>query len=127
MDFKPFLHLMVVKLATFWLYSLGGFIFSEISQKICQKISATQVKNSKADMFIIVSPLPVIMEYFVLPKSSCIKWEIGNLDTSMFFEISQCVLKILYDKASKIKNLMCPFSKLSFMRYFYLSYLTVSV
>ena len=68
---------------TGWLY------FLKISQKFYQKISTTNVKNSKADMLIFVSPLPVIMAYFVLPKSSCIEWEIGNLDTFMFLEISQ--------------------------------------
>ena len=54
-------------------------------------------------MFIFVSPLPVIMAYFVLPKSSCIEWKIGNFHTFLLLQISQYVLKILYDKASKIK------------------------
>ena len=43
-------------------------------------------------------PLTVIMTYFVIPKSGCIKWEIGNMDTFMIFgNLLMCFGKSLSD------------------------------
>ena len=65
---------------------------------------------------------------FVLPKSSCIGWEIGNLDTILIFRIlSMCFGKFFVTNLAKPKICYVLVLMLSFIRCFHLQYLTVSV
>ena len=106
---------------TFRHRSLGGFDFLKITQTCCQKISETKVNKCKSRCVHFCFPLPVIMRYFVLPKSSCIEWEYGNLDTIMIFgNLSMCFGKFSVTKLPKSKITDVIFSILCFMRYFLL-------
>ena len=113
---------------TFRHHSLGGLDFLKISQTFSQKISETKVKKYKSRCVHFCFPLRVIITNFVLPKSSCIGWEIGNLDTIMIFgNLSMCFGKFFVTNLAKPKICYVLFSMLSFIRFFHLPYLTVSV
>lgn len=98
--------------------SLAGWLWllENLSNDLSKKCE-TKVTKCKSKCVQFCFHLPIIMAYFVLPKSSCIRWEIGMI-LLWYLEISQCVLEISLWQRFPNQNLRCPFSMLSFIRYF---------